>query len=135
MTNRTGHCLCGSVSYEVEGDPSFVGVCHCKDCQRQAGTSFSFIIGVPSSQLKLSGDTVKEYVTHSDSGNDVVRKFCGTCGSPILSELAAQPTMAYVKAGTLDDVSGLTPMAHVWCSSKMDWVDIPEGIPALEKQT
>lgn len=135
MTKRNGHCLCGAVSYEITGEPAFVGVCHCKDCQRQSGTDFSHIIGVTADNFKISGDTIKEFVTHADSGNDVVRKFCGTCGSPLYSELSAGPGMAFIKAGTLDDPNGLAPKAHVWCSSKVDWVVIPEGVPTLDKQS
>lgn len=135
MTKRTGRCMCGAITYEVEGDPLFIGVCHCKDCQRQGGTSFSHLMGVMSDQLKVSGDTLKEFVTEADSGGQAHRKFCGNCGSPIYSSPSSNAGMAVIKAGTLDDTSGLTPMMHVWCSSKMDWIELPSDIPTMEKQS
>ncbi|MEC8526956.1 MAG: aldehyde-activating protein, partial [Pseudomonadota bacterium] len=38
---KTGGCLCGQVRYETKADPLMTGVCHCKNCQKQAGSAFS----------------------------------------------------------------------------------------------
>ena len=43
----TGRCLCGSVQYEIDSEPTMPGICHCKNCQRQAGSAFSTLAGVP----------------------------------------------------------------------------------------
>jgi hypothetical protein len=29
-----GGCLCGKVRYSADVEPTFVGVCHCKNCQK-----------------------------------------------------------------------------------------------------
>ncbi len=34
----SGKCLCGRLTYSADAEPALVCVCHCKDCQRQAGT-------------------------------------------------------------------------------------------------
>ena len=39
-----GGCLCGQVRYTCDADPLFQAVCHCKNCQKQAGTAFSVIV-------------------------------------------------------------------------------------------
>ena len=36
----TGKCLCGAISYSIDNQPAVTGVCHCKNCQRQAGSAF-----------------------------------------------------------------------------------------------
>jgi len=36
--------------------------------------------------------------------------------------LAEQPEIAIVKAGTLDDRSGLVPTAELWCRRGHEWV-------------
>ena len=37
MPQIAGGCLCGKVRYSASGDPVFVGVCHCTDCQTGTG--------------------------------------------------------------------------------------------------
>lgn len=134
MSKQTGHCLCGEISYEIEADFVMSGVCHCKNCQRQAGSAFSIIAGAPKSSFKLTSGELKLFEDTADSGDKVMRKFCGNCGSPILSETAGQPELLFIKAGTLDDTSALSPQFHVWCDSAQNWVDIPEDIPAMPTQ-
>jgi len=33
MTERTGHCLCGAVSFQITAEPLTTRVCWCRDCQ------------------------------------------------------------------------------------------------------
>jgi hypothetical protein len=44
-----GGCLCGKVRYSAEAEPAFVGVCHCKNCQKGTGTAFAIVVALPSS--------------------------------------------------------------------------------------
>lgn len=131
MTVR-GQCLCGDVSYKIEGDLQMTGVCHCKNCQRQAGSAFSVLFAVADDQVDISG-TLTTYEDQSDSGNIVERHFCGKCGSPIKSTLPTQPGMTFIKAGTLDDTSILKPQIHFWTDSAQDWVVIEDDVPQIAK--
>ena len=54
----TGRCLCGGVTYSVDAEPVWQGVCHCSNCQRQTASAFSAIVGVPSKALTVEGDTL-----------------------------------------------------------------------------
>ncbi|MCH2099577.1 MAG: GFA family protein [Pseudomonadales bacterium] len=131
--SQTGGCLCGAVRYELAEAPTMMGVCHCKNCQKQAGSAFSTLAAVPIAGFTLTG-TPKQYVDRdTDSGNYVERWFCGDCGSPIYSALPSMTDQIFLKTGTLDDTSGFAPQFNVWCSAKQNWVDLPEGVPALEK--
>eukprot|EP01037_Dinobryon_pediforme_P004407 gene4407-4453_t len=127
---RTGGCLCGAVRYELQGDPAISGICHCRNCQKQAGSAWSMLIGVPAGALTYVGEP-KTYVDHGDSGGTVRRQFCGTCGSPLFSLPEAMPGMVFIKAGTLDDTSDFTPGAQYYLKSKQPWVELP-GIPGFE---
>jgi hypothetical protein len=40
--------------------------------------------------------------------------------------------VAFVRAGTLDDPSAVTPRAFVFTRSKLPWVVLPPEIPAFE---
>jgi len=126
-----GHCLCGAVSYAIEGELQMCGACHCKNCQRQAGSSYSVLFAVADDQIEITGD-LTTYEDHADSGNVVYRHFCGTCGSPVKTSLPTQPGMTYIKAGTLDDTSVLHPQIHFWTGSKQPWVEIDANVPQIE---
>ena len=74
MRELTGGCLCGQVRYSANADPAFVGVCHCKHCQKQTGTAFSVIVGIPKSALSVQGQ-LKAYHDTGESGQTVDRNF------------------------------------------------------------
>ena len=134
-TTRTGRCLCGAVTYEVAGDPIATAVCHCEHCQRQSGGAFSVNVVVHSSQLDVSG-SLQTYEETDDDGTVVFvrRRFCGACGSPIVSELVQTDGVVAVKAGTLDDRSGLQPNVEVWCVDRQPWVSLPNMAVSLERE-
>jgi hypothetical protein len=132
MREINGGCLCGQVRYSAKADPAFVGVCHCKNCQKQTGTAFSVLVGVPKSALSIDGKITTFHDTGS-SGQSVERNFCPECGSPIFTAAAAIPDITFIKAGTIDDTSWLDPTVHIYCDSKEAWAPIPEGTQRFAK--
>lgn len=127
----TGGCLCGKIRYELGVEPSMPIVCHCKNCQRQAGSAFSTIVGVPEGAITVSGE-VKSYQDKGDlTGKSVRREFCGDCGSPLFSHVEVVPGMVWIKAGTLDDTSGYAPTMQLWGKSKQCWLDLGD-IPLVD---
>src|SRR4029078_9119469 len=84
----TGRCLCGEITYEIEGDLIATAVCHCDHCQRQSGGAFSVTRIVHESQLALSG-TLSTFEDRGENDDAVYvhRRFSGQCGSPIFSAL------------------------------------------------
>lgn len=124
MSKIEGGCLCGAVRYECEDEPALTAICHCKHCQKQAGTAFSTLVGVPRGSLKLSGKPLKIYHDTGESGQPVLREFCEECGSAVISDVAIMPDLLFIKAGTLDDTSWLSPQLQIWTDHKLGWVDI-----------
>lgn len=129
MSITEGGCLCGAVRYTIEGEPATALVCHCTHCQKQSGSAFSTILGVPEARFALTGDPLT-YCDSGESGQAVERVFCGICGSPLISRVAMAPGVVWVKAGTLDDSSGFAPAAHIWTRSKQCWVETG-AVPAF----
>lgn len=132
MNGKSGRCLCGRISYTVTGEPLATAVCHCKNCQRQSGGAFSVNVIIEDIRLEIIGE-LTTFEDLGDSGNKVYRRFCGACGSPILSALGGMPGLVALKAGTLDDVSGIQPSLQVWCDSKQDWLSFLPGLPGFPK--
>jgi hypothetical protein len=97
----TGRCLCGDVTYELSGDLIATAICHCDHCQRQGGGAFSVNLVAHESQLTVTGSlTTYEETGEHDDGVYVRRRFCGSCGSPIVSELVHTAGVVAVKAGS-----------------------------------
>src|SRR4051794_28887014 len=65
MAKLDGHCLCGQIAYTSDAEPIMTAVCHCADCQRQTGTTFSLVVAVPRDQLRIHG-TPKVFQTMGD---------------------------------------------------------------------
>jgi hypothetical protein len=125
MARLEGRCLCGKITYSCDAEPVATAVCHCTHCQKQTGTAFSIIVGVPRDALQIEGDSLATFTTvGTDTGKDTARQFCRECGSPIASIGEALPQLAFIKAGTLDDTSWLEPQMHVWSDSAQPWVPL-----------
>jgi hypothetical protein len=133
---RTGRCLCGAVTYELSGDLLATALCHCDHCQRQSGGAFSVNLVAHESQLALHGE-LTTYEERGELGDDVYvrRRFCPTCGSPVVSELAKTQGVIAVKAGTLDDRSDVHPTVEVWCIDRQPWVSLPGMAVSLERES
>ncbi|KAJ9608865.1 hypothetical protein H2200_006636 [Cladophialophora chaetospira] len=104
-----------------------VVLCHCTNCKRYTSSAFSTNIGVPRSSYKITQGDAKVFVDKGTTGKDVIRTFCGDCGSAFTSEPQATPDVVYVKYGTLDDRGLFDSVGgEIWCRSKESWLG--EGI-------
>jgi len=112
MAHIEGGCLCGQVRFSGEAEPLFQAVCHCKNCQRQAGSAYSVIVGVPRGALTVTG-TLKTYHDRGDSGGTVDRHFCPDCGT-------SAPTAARRCSRTRRP-------GRSWCSSRPGRLTTPAG--------
>ena len=136
MSNpREGGCQCGEVRYRINGEPVTLVVCHCKECQRQSGSAFGMSLMVRKEDFELLSGTLSFFERNSESGRKVGAAFCPKCGVRVYhTPERLQGAALNVRAGTLDDLSGLTPSAHVWTSSKQPWLELPPGVTTFERQ-
>jgi hypothetical protein len=134
-TPRTGGCLCGAVRYTVSCEPLWVAVCHCRNCQKQAGSALSVVAGFPRSALAIEGE-LTTFEDRGTSGQTVYRRFCGRCGSPVVTDTprAEAADLIFIKAGTLDDVSQLKPTTHYWTKRAQPWLALPDDATLLEQE-
>jgi hypothetical protein len=58
---HAGHCLCGSVEYEIRGPLAPVTACHCSQCRRTSGHHVA-MTSVPEAAFRLKrADTLRWY--------------------------------------------------------------------------
>jgi hypothetical protein len=84
---HTGGCLCGEVRFEVEGEPSMVGLCHCRYCQLRTGSAFGISIYFPTTKINVISGGFDKYAYDTSSGGEVVVDRCKTCGTSLFWEL------------------------------------------------
>jgi hypothetical protein len=78
-------------------------------------------VAVPKDALQMTGETLRSVSTRSaDSGAERERWFCSGCGSPIATIPAEFPA-AVIKAGTLEDASGIEPSMEIWTETAHPW--------------
>jgi hypothetical protein len=129
---HAGSCLCGNIKYEIDGELSDFGYCHCRSCRKANGTAFGANAGVDRSAFKLlsGADSLREFA--SSPGKR--RVFCSNCGSPIYAYLTKTPDVLRIRLGSLDTPLTSRARAHTFVSDKADWEDIEafSSLPQFE---
>ena len=130
-----GGCNCGAIRYRVAAAPLAVAACHCTGCRTQSGAAYSVNLVVRSRDFTVTAGDLAEFSDEdTNSGQPVLRRFCGHCGSPIISVPTATPKIVAVKAGTADMPGPFAPTVHIWTRSKLPWVEIPANLPQFETE-
>jgi hypothetical protein len=129
-----GGCACGAIRYELTAPPLIVHACHCRDCQRVTGSAFVVNVWIERKCVKTRGPAPTSFRLRGGSGKDHDVFFCPTCGTTLWSRYhVVRADCLFVRAGTLDDPSAITPDVHIYTRTKLPWVRLPEGTRAFEK--
>jgi hypothetical protein len=132
MTEHTGRCLCGQVSYRIAADSAVSRICWCRDCQRIASNGTVNAV-FPTDAIKISGNP-SEHTRAAESGNQVRRRFCPSCGCHLFSDSSGRPGMTVVRLGTLDDPSSIKPTSNIWTRSAPTWACLDPALERVERQ-
>ncbi len=132
VTKHYGSCLCGIVSFEVNGDFDSFYLCHCQHCQKDTGAAHAANLFSQSASLswQSGADAVTSFTLPGTRHN---KSFCKLCGSALPSTQAAG--LLVVPAGCLDTEISISPTAHIFSASKAAWEcelgEVPEfdGLP------
>jgi len=116
-----GSCLCGAVSYSVDGPLRPVVACHCVQCRKSSG-HFVAATSAPRGSVTVTGE-----VSWYHASDTARRGFCGTCGSSLFWD--GPGTHLSIHAGTLNGATGLRLIGHIYCADKGDYYEIGDGLP------
>ncbi len=128
ITLTTGHCYCGSVSFEISGQPIKVAYCHCESCRRSLGAVVVASAGFRPSQIDFTSKQPKAFV----SENSITRTFCGDCGSSV-TYTRGDGDFVFVYLGLFDDPNKFIPQVHMMCSEKIEWLNIDDHLPKSDE--
>jgi hypothetical protein len=125
-----GGCSCGAVRYRLTSGPMFVHCCHCLNCQRQTGSAFVINLLIEADRVEVTGDVEAVDVPRDDGSKQRIYR-CPECRIAVFSEYG-RPEVRFVRGGTLDDPSTVAPDVHIYTRSKLPWITLPQGVPAVE---
>jgi hypothetical protein len=127
----SGGCSCGAVRYRLTSEPIFVHCCHCLNCQQQTGSAFVINILIETDRVELLGEEPEAVSVPRSGGKKQKIWRCPACQIALYSQYTS-PRVRFVRAGTLDDPSAVTPDVHIFTRSKLPWVALPEDVPAFD---
>lgn len=130
MNSLRAECLCGAVEYNVEDRLEYAGYCHCSECRRSSGSAFSAFGGIAEEALGIVKG--EEHISTYHKTEDSLLCFCSICGSSLFSR-KPNTGMVHLRFGSLTDIPGLKPQAHVFVNSKAMWYEITDNLPQFQK--
>jgi hypothetical protein len=127
-----GSCLCGAVTYQLEGRLSLMVNCHCSRCRKARSAAHATNLFAHSDALRwLRGeDLVHRFKL--PGAERFTNCFCQVCSS-ILPRVDQARGLAIVPAGTLDGDPGARERFHIFTGSKAPWYEISDDLPRFEE--
>jgi hypothetical protein len=120
-----GRCLCGAVSFEIEGSLRAPSLCHCSQCRRLHGAPGAYT-GAPASAYRITGEESLNWYRISARSE---QSFCKLCGSKLFWREVGG-TELEITLGSLDAPTGLRLNRHIFVRSQGDYYDIGhDGLP------
>lgn len=119
-----GSCLCGAVTFEVQGDLPPPDACHCVQCRKQSGHFFAST-DVPRERVTIHGS---DKVSWYRSSEKVRRGFCSVCGSTLFWDPLVRDWIG-LAMGAFDTPTRTHLGMHIFVSQKGDYYEIADGLP------
>jgi len=122
-------CACGGLRMRLRGGPEYVSSCACQACQRRTGAPFGVTAYYAQEQVAGQSGQPRTWRRIAESGNALVYRFCGDCGSTLWWDAEARPGKVCVAVGTFADKAYPPPQRMIWTDYKADWVRPAAGVP------
>ncbi|MBZ9560281.1 MULTISPECIES: GFA family protein [unclassified Modicisalibacter] len=132
MTQHSGRCLCGAVTYTINAELTMARVCWCRACQHIASNGTVNALA-PTDAVSVSGE-LSTFTATADSGNEIQRRFCPQCGAHLFANSSGRPQFTVVRLGTLDDPSSVPPTMNIWAQNAPSWACLDPALTRIEGQ-
>lgn len=133
MSEFTGKCLCGDVTYVATGKPEIVAQCHCEECRRLSGTGHTIGAMFSKDQVEINGK-LKTFSYLSGKNSEVTKAFCERCGSPIYGSNTRLPDHITLSLGTMDEAKGLKVEVVIFERDRPHWDGLDESVVSFDTQ-
>jgi len=123
-----GSCLCGKVTFQVDGPLSNVSACHCGQCRKNSGHHWASCEAFDADFRITSDDTPGWYQASADAK----RGFCKNCGSFLFWKHLNEDKLS-ISMSAFDTPTGLKLQRHIFVADKGDYYDIADGLPQKDQ--
>ena len=121
----TGRCYCGKIQIAADHPPLQIVYCHCSDCRRVTGAPVAAFAAFEAVTLTPDVPSVRPL------SENVERRFCPDCGSPLTAAFNYLPGQVYVPLGLLDQADDLPPELHCHADNALIWLHIQDDNPRI----
>ncbi len=128
----SAQCDCGKVTFVAKEEPLLQLTCHCADCRQATSNDFSTIAFFKLKSSEISGSLLVNQFT-TDAGTETKRERCAHCETVMFDRSEGFPSLVGVMASRIKAPFEELPTCHVWVSSKLAQVSIPENVKQYEQ--
>jgi hypothetical protein len=114
---HTGGCQCGAVRFAIYAQPTKIGLCHCRMCQKAVAGPFAVLAEVPWGDFAWTRGAPAAF----QSSSRAIRDFCADCGTP-LSYRKPGGAIIELLTGAFDQPQRVPPTYEVGTESKLAWL-------------
>ena len=113
-----GRCMCGDVTFTVDGELRDVINCHCHRCRQWSGHYWA-ATSAPTDHVSVvdAAGSLRWY----SPADGVEYGFCGHCGSSLFWRLTDRPAVVSLSAGCLEQPTGLHTTTQIWMAEHGDY--------------
>ena len=124
----SGSCACGSMRFELDGQPFRMHHCHCGRCRHARGAAHATNVIYRLDALRYTAG--EEWLGDFDlpGAQFFGTSFCRNCGGAMPRRSMARGAVV-VPVGSLDSDPQIEPIAHQFVASKAPWFDILDAVP------
>lgn len=115
--------------YEITGEMTSPGHCHCRQCQKAHGAAFASYGTVNRRDLHYHRG--EEHLTRFQSSDSAYRRFCSVCGSNIEWVDQTKPELVDITLASLDDKACDAVDRHIYTDTKAPWLDLNQHLSEL----
>lgn len=136
MSSMTGTCLCGGVTFQIEGWVTPIQACHATRCRKATGAAFApeMVCSADGFRWTRGEDLIAHYEAPLiDTPPPYRRAFCSRCGSPLPVRVEGTP-LVVLHAGVLDGDPGTRVFRHAFVAQKACWHEITDDLPRFDGQ-
>jgi hypothetical protein len=126
--NFSGSCLCGSVRYEISGDPQRFYHCHCSRCRKSSGTGHASNLLIKPGAIKWTKGEELIRAYKIPEAKRFTRCFCSVCGSAV-PRYVKETDFIVIPAGSLDGDPAIHPQARIFWDSRAGWSCTGDSLP------